>query len=77
MNVVVFVPVGMLLGMTFRSIKCWQVLAAGCLISVSIEIMQFLFNRGFAETDDVMHNTLGCMAGYMLVKGAKLMVKQK
>lgn len=64
MNVVVFVPIGILLGWAFQKIKWWQVLIVGSLISLSIEVMQFGLKRGFAETDDVMHNTLGCMLGY-------------
>ena len=75
MNVVVFVPVGLLLASAFRYIKWWQVLGIGCLMSMSIEILQFVLKRGFAETDDVMHNTLGCVLGYMLVKGSRCMVK--
>ena len=31
--------------------------------------------NSYAETDDVMHNTLGCILGYILVKGSGLMVK--
>jgi glycopeptide antibiotics resistance protein len=31
--------------------------------------------RGFSEVDDVMHNTIGCIAGYIMVKGSRLMVK--
>ena len=75
MNVAVFVPVGVLLALAFRSIKWWKVLSIGCLISVSIEMMQYVSKRGFAETDDVMHNTLGCILGYILVKGTWWMVK--
>ena len=50
-------------------------LMVGMGISVSIEAMQFFFHRGFAETDDVMHNTVGCIVGALMVKGAWLMVK--
>ncbi len=64
MNLVVFLPVGLLLGLGTRTIKWWQVLLAGCLISVSIETMQFFLKRGFAEFDDVFHNTIGCVVGY-------------
>jgi glycopeptide antibiotics resistance protein len=66
MNVIVFVPVGVMLGCAFRSMTWWKVLLIGCGISVSIEAMQYIFHRGFAETDDVMHNTLGCVIGYGL-----------
>lgn len=64
MNVVVFVPVGLLLGCAFRSMNWWKIILIGVCLSVSIEAMQFFLKKGFAETDDVMHNILGCMIGY-------------
>lgn len=68
MNVVVFVPVGILLGSLLRGKGSWLIaLTVGMGISLSIEAMQYVFHRGFAEVDDVMHNTLGCIVGYMLV----------
>ena len=86
MNVVVFIPVGMILGSLLRvkgsstseatkSMTWFVVLMIGCGISVAIESLQFFMMRGFAEVDDVMHNTLGCILGYILVKGSRLMVK--
>ena len=64
MNVVAFIPVGLLLGYVFDKIKWWQVLLAGVLLSFGIESLQFILKRGFAEFDDVLHNGLGCLAGY-------------
>lgn len=67
MNVVVFIPLGMLLKIAFRSIRWWQMISVGCATSISIEILQFAFKRGYAETDDVIHNTLGCFIGYGII----------
>lgn len=66
MNVVVFVPVGFLLGFaTKEGKKGWLVaLLIGAGLSIGIETLQLAFKLGFAEVDDVMHNTLGCMIGY-------------
>lgn len=64
MNVVAFIPVGLLLGYVFDKIRWWQVLLAGVLISLGIESLQFMLKRGFAEFDDVLHNGLGCLVGY-------------
>lgn len=64
MNVVVFIPVGLLLGIAFKQVTCWKALLIGCSISVTIESLQFFLMRGFSEVDDVMHNTLGCLIGY-------------
>lgn len=64
MNVVVFVPVGLLLGIAFKQMTWWKVLLVGCSISAVIELLQFFLMRGFSELDDVMHNTLGCLIGF-------------
>ena len=72
MNVVVFVPIGVLLGfmvngsrLTVR--KGWLVaFCVGMGLSVGIEALQFVLKRGFSEVDDVVHNTLGCILGYSL-----------
>ena len=67
MNVVVFVPVGILLGTGFRLMTWRKTLLIGGVMSASIEVLQFFTKRGFSEVDDVMHNTVGCMMGFMLV----------
>lgn len=66
MNGLVFVPVGLLLGLRFRSMTWLRALLIGASLSVGIESLQFIFLRGFSEFDDVMHNTLGCVMGYGL-----------
>lgn len=91
MNVVVFVPVGAIIGFmvqgsgftvrgkwkNFRTriARISLIVAAGLIISGSIEALQFFLKRGFSEEDDLMHNTVGCILGYMLVKGLWFMVK--
>ena len=68
MNVVVFVPVGLLVGATFRSRSWKKELVIGICLSVGIETLQFVLRKGFSEFDDVMHNTLGCLIGYRMYK---------
>ncbi len=75
MNVVAFVPIGLLLGIGIPRQKWWYALLIGFCLSSSIEILQFVFKKGFSEFDDVIHNTFGCILGYILVKGSRLMVK--
>lgn len=76
MNVVVFVPIGILLEIGFAKWPWWKAIGTGCLLSMLIEAMQLGFKRGFCEVDDVMHNTLGCFVGYMVARGAKCVVKR-
>ena len=75
MNVIVFIPVGMILGSLLKVKGSWLVaLLIGCSISITIEALQFWFMRGFSELDDVMHNTVGCLMGWLVVKGSRFMV---
>ena len=83
MNTIVFIPVGMILGSLLRVKGSWTsqatksitwlvALLIGCSISITVEALQFFFMRGFSEVDDVMHNTLGCLIGWCMVKGYSL-----
>ena len=76
MNVVVFAPIGVLLGSVFRGKGAWLiVLAIGTLISLSIEVLQYGLKCGLAETDDVMHNTIGCLTGYGIISLNRKIIK--
>ena len=75
MNVIVFIPVGMILGSLLRVKGSWLVaLLIGCSISITVEALQFWFMKGFSELDDVMHNTVGCLIGWCMVKGSRIKV---
>ena len=76
MNVLVFVPIGLLLGLSFRSMTWPRVLLIGACLSAGIETLQLIFLRGFSEFDDVMHNTLGCVMGYALFRLIKKLDKK-
>ncbi len=79
MNVVVFVPIGVMVGALIyklTSSKRWIiVIGFGLALSISIEAMQFFFNKGFSELDDVIHNTLGCMIGFGICRGLEKCIK--
>ena len=64
LNIVAFIPIGLLLGIAFKLTKWYKVLIIGSSISVIVETLQFLLKKGFSEVDDVIHNTLGCLIGY-------------
>ena len=66
LNVMLFVPVGFLAGCGLQGMTFKKVLFLGGGMSVFIELLQFIFKKGFCETDDVIHNVLGCMIGYGL-----------
>ena len=64
LNVLAFVPIGLLLGCAFGRLRWKTVLWIGGGFSLMIELLQFVFKRGFAEFDDVFHNVLGCAIGF-------------
>lgn len=64
LNIVVFVPVGLLLGIGYKRRMWYCVLLISSFLSVLIEILQFVLNRGFSEFDDVFYNTAGGMLGF-------------
>jgi len=64
LNIIVFIPVGILFGCAFSRLKWWQVLLICGGFSVLIEALQFVLKRGVSEFDDVFHNVLGCAIGY-------------
>lgn len=64
LNIVLFIPIGFLLGCGFRNLTWKRALAIGAMLSVFIEILQLIYRKGLCEVDDVIHNVLGCMIGY-------------
>jgi glycopeptide antibiotics resistance protein len=75
MNVVVFVPVGLLFGIAFKQMTWWKALMIGCSISITIESLQFFFLRGFSEVDDVLHNMVGCLIGLEMLTILRIILK--
>lgn len=66
-NVPLFVPIGFLLGgiVSKGFVKACPI---GCVLSILIELLQFATGRGLCETNDVIHNTVGCLVGYGLTQ---------
>lgn len=77
LNVMMFVPVGLLAFLAFKSLKWWQAMLIGCGSSVSIELLQYCLKRGTTEIGDVLHNTLGCLIGVTLCKTLSLITSKR
>ncbi|MEE1080328.1 MAG: VanZ family protein [Bacteroidales bacterium] len=70
LNVALFVPIGFLLGGMMPK-GFLKVLLTGFLLSSLIELLQLASGRGVCETNDVIHNTVGCMLGYAAAMAMK------
>ncbi len=76
LNVGMLVPVGFLLPLLSRRIKCRHVIFSAFFISYTIEISQLIFCKGLFElVDDPFHNILGGIAGYGIYRVARLCVR--
>lgn len=69
-NLFMLVPCGMLLPVATK-ISMKRTVFTGCLISVSIEVLQLITRTGLFELDDIIHNTLGALLGYCVFQIVK------
>lgn len=69
LNCILLLPLGVLLPFALhRPMRAWIAVLAGLLVSSCIEVCQLVFHRGLFEWDDIIHNTLGCVAGYVIAR---------
>lgn len=66
LNIVLFVPLGFLVKLLYPSLSILKMMGVAILCSLLIEINQYVFEKGIAQIDDVMHNTTGAMVGWCM-----------
>ena len=74
LNVIAFIPIGLLAGCTIKRKRLVKVLVLGATVSIIIELGQLLLKKGFSELDDVIHNTTGCAIGLGFVYAIEYLV---
>ena len=79
LNVLLFLPVGFLAGCGFQRMTLRKVFLYGGSFSIFIELLQLIFKKGFCETDDIIHNVVGCLIGYALWlhRGLPMVISKK
>ena len=65
MNVFLFIPIGFLVGGALKKKHLWNALGFGFVLSLFIEVTQLISTRGVFNVDDIIHNTLGCVIGFI------------
>ena len=60
-NILLFIPLGFLIGGK-------RGIIAGLLLSIGIELTQYIAVLGYCELDDVLNNTIGAAIGSLLFK---------
>ena len=77
-NLIMFVPYGFLIPTFWKegSHKGIQIVISGCILSILIEILQYITAFGQMDIDDVILNTLGVVIGYELFRLIKYWLKK-
>lgn len=65
-NVLLFIPFGILLPASLPGKLHYLTVPLGLVCSAGIEYTQLRTGRGFCQLDDVVMNTLGALAGYLI-----------
>ena len=63
LNVLLFIPLGFLLGWAY-DLNFPRTICIAFILSISIEIVQYFYQLGVSEVDDIIHNTLGTAIGF-------------
>lgn len=75
MNIALFIPFGLLMKVLLKDWSFWTIIVFGLLSSMTVELLQLLFQKGVAEIDDVIHNVIGCVLGVMIANVFNLIHK--
>ena len=77
-NIIMFLPYGFLVPFFTRmnKYKGIKITISGCILSVAIEIFQYVTAFGLMDIDDVILNTLGVALGYGIFLAIKHIIKK-
>ena len=65
MNILLFIPLGLALPVLFKKIRrFWKVVLICFAVTVFVETIQYAFNFGSFDIDDIILNTFGGICGY-------------
>ena len=77
-NMLMFVPLGFLLPLLGKRLRRFApVLFASFFVTVCLETVQMLTGKGVFELDDILHNIIGSIAGYLLMAAILSCIGQK
>lgn len=73
-NIIMYIPFGVLMPMGYEKMqKGWCCVLLGGASSVCLELMQLFTQRGYCQLDDVVTNTAGTFAGWIIWKTGKIL----
>lgn len=76
-NIIAFIPLGVFLSINFKAIDFRRKLTYIFVLSVAIEITQYVFAIGSSDITDVISNTLGGLIGLLLYETVSKHIETK
>jgi glycopeptide antibiotics resistance protein len=76
-NLIVFIPLGLLLGINLKQVTIWRKLALIFALSLAVETLQFVLGIGVTDITDVIMNTAGGLFGLAVYDVAKKHIDTK
>ena len=77
MNVMLFIPIGFFVGGALKKKHIWNTIGIGFAFTFFIELTQLITTRGVFNVDDIIHNTIGCVIGFLCFVACYKMLKNK
>lgn len=68
LNTLLFVPLGLFISLLYPKMPVRTIALIGLFLSICIETSQYIWMKGICQFDDLMHNTIGCILGFYLVR---------
>lgn len=69
LNIVCFIPVGLLVGLLSEKYRWAKALLVGLLVSLTIEFSQLIWHRGVFDVNDLFNNALDAVIGGFIAVG--------
>ena len=66
-NILLFVPIGFLVGLVVSRFKLIKAFLSGLFVSETVECSQLIWHRGTFDVDDLFNNAIGSLVGGLIV----------
>ena len=76
-NLVLFMPLGFLVGLSLKKYRVILSFLIGAVVSLAIETSQLVWHRGTFDVDDLFNNTVGAVIGGLFTMVVYRMIRSK
>ncbi len=70
-NIILFIPLPFFFSVVFKIESAGKIILYAFILSICVEVTQFIFSIGVADIDDILLNTLGAIIGVFMLNMLK------